>query len=211
MEIFVTGGTGYMGRHLLPRLVDRGYRVHALVRAASAHKLHPGCEPVIGDALDRDTFAEHIAPGATVIHLVGVSRPSPAKAEQFRRIDLASTAEVVEAALAAGASHFIYLSVAQPAPVMRAYVEARRDAEHIIRASGIPATFLRPWYVLGPGHYWPIALLPFYAILQRIPRTRDAALRLGFVNIEQMTRALVLAVQDPPPEVRIVEVPAIRR
>jgi uncharacterized protein YbjT (DUF2867 family) len=94
---------------------------------------------------------------------------------------------------------------------MRAYVEARRDAEHIIRASGIPATFLRPWYVLGPGHYWPIVLLPFYAILQRIPRTRDAALRLGFVNIEQMTRALVLAVQDPPPEVRIVEVPAIRR
>jgi uncharacterized protein YbjT (DUF2867 family) len=95
--------------------------------------------------------------------------------------------------------------------VMRAYVEARRDAEHIVRASGIPATFLRPWYVLGPRRRWPIVLLPLYAILERIPPTREAALRLGFVDIGQMTRALILAVQDPPADVRIVEVPAIRR
>jgi len=56
-----------------------------------------------------------------------------------------------------------------------------------------------------------MVLLPLYVILERIPRTREAALRLGLVDIEQMTRALILAVQDPPPEVRIVEVPAIRR
>jgi uncharacterized protein YbjT (DUF2867 family) len=48
--VFVTGGTGYLGRALIPRLVARGHRVRALTRPASAHRLPAGCEPVPGDA-----------------------------------------------------------------------------------------------------------------------------------------------------------------
>jgi hypothetical protein len=73
------------------------------------------------------------------------------------------------------------------------------------------ATIVRPWYVLGPGHRWPYALLPIYAALERIPATREAAARLGLVKLPQMVAALVHAVEHPPDGVRVLDVPAIRR
>jgi uncharacterized protein YbjT (DUF2867 family) len=197
---------------MIAELVGRGYEVHALVRPGSQGKVPPGAMPVIGNALDESTFASRIPPEATLVHLVGTPRPNPAKAAQFRRIDLASIRAAVVAAQQAKVRHLVYVSVAQPAPVMRAYVAVRQEGEAAVRASGIPATILRPWYVLGPGHYWPYLLIPVYAILRRLPTTRETAERLGLVKHRQMIAALVLAVEDGPPEgVRLVDVPAIRR
>jgi uncharacterized protein YbjT (DUF2867 family) len=93
---------------------------------------------------------------------------------------------------------------------MRAYIAARAAGEALIRASGISATFVRPWYVLGPGHRWPLALLPAYWLAARIPQLRDTAQRLGLVTVEQMVAALVAAVENPAAGVRVVDVPAIR-
>jgi uncharacterized protein YbjT (DUF2867 family) len=166
---------------------------------------------VIGDALHAASFADRVAPADTFVHLVGVPHPNPSKAQQFLDIDLASAKASVEAARGAGVSHFVFVSVAQPAPVMKAYQAARRAAEDAIAASGLAATILRPWYVLGPGHRWPILLLPGYALLQRIPATRQTARRLGLVTITQMVGALVAAVESPVTGTRIVEVPAIER
>ena len=91
---------------------------------------------------------------STLVQLVGTPKPNPSKARQFREVDLVSARESAAAAAAAAVRHVVYVSVAQPAPVMRAYVEARAEGEAAIRATGIAATFLRPWYVLGPGHRW---------------------------------------------------------
>ena len=72
------------------------------------------------------------------------------------------------------------------------------------------ATVLRPWYVLGPGHWWPYALLPVYWLFELIPFTQAGARRLGLVTHEQMVNALVFAVENPCSGTRIVEVPEIR-
>ena len=72
------------------------------------------------------------------------------------------------------------------------------------------ATFLRPWYVLGPGHRWPYLLAPMYWIFERLPGTGDAARRIGLVTLPQMVAALVRAVENPARGVRVVEVPEIR-
>jgi uncharacterized protein YbjT (DUF2867 family) len=209
--VFVSGGTGYMGRSLLPRLLARFHRVRALVRKGSEGKLPPGVEAVPGDALDASTFA-HAVPGCTTfVHLVGVAHPGPAKAKEFRTIDLVSLKASLAAAKSAGVYHFVYLSVAQPAPVMKAYQEVRAEGEALLRESGMDATFLRPWYVLGPGHRWPALLRPFYALLELLPPTRESARRMGLVTLEQMTAALVRAVENRPQGVRIMSVPEIRR
>jgi uncharacterized protein YbjT (DUF2867 family) len=102
--------------------------------------------------------------------------------------------------------------VAQPAPVMRAYLAVRAEGEQAIRLTGLTATILRPWYVLGPGHRWPIALIPLYALASLVPAWREGARRLGLVSLDQMITALVRAVEEPPPTgtVRIVDVPGIR-
>jgi uncharacterized protein YbjT (DUF2867 family) len=211
--VFVTGGTGYVGRPLVERLVARGHRVRALARPRSAARLPDGAEAVLGDALDARTFADAVAPADTLVHLVGTPHPSPSKAAEFRSVDLASLAASVEAACDAGVRHLVYVSVAHPAPVMRAYVAARIEGERLVRASGLAATVLRPWYVLGPGHRWPLALVPLYALAERLPRFRDGARRLGLVTHARMLAALVEAVEHPPPAgaVRALDVPDIRR
>ena len=149
--------------------------MRALARAGSVRRLPPGCEPIVGDALDAASYAADVPPADTFVQLVGVPHPSPAKAAQFRSIDLASALAGIDAASEAGIRHFVYVSVAQPAPVMRAYVAARAEAEAALRASGLDATILRPWYVLGPGHWWPYALMPGYWLAEAFPPTRELA------------------------------------
>lgn len=63
---------------------------------------------------------------------------------------------------------------------------------------------------LGPGHLWPYALFPVYALAELIPATRDGARRLGLVTRVQMTRALASAVESQPAGVVVVDVPGIR-
>ena len=210
-QVFVAGGTGYVGSRLIPRLLERGHRVRALARPGSESKLPSGSDVVAGNALAASTFAPRVAGCDTYVQLVGVSHPSPAKAAQFRSIDLVSAKASATAARDAGVSHFVYVSVAQPAPAMKAYVEARAEGEAFIRSLGLNATFLRPWYVLGPGHRWPYLILPGYWIAERLPWTRDAARRVGLVTLAQMVSALVAAVENPAQGIRTVDVPEIRR
>jgi nucleoside-diphosphate-sugar epimerase len=80
----------------------------------------------------------------------------------------------------------------------------------MIRESGLNATILRPWYVLGPGRRWPLFLKPVYWLMGQIPATRESAQRLGLVTIKQMIGALVWAVDNPSRGVRILGVPDIR-
>lgn len=209
-HVFLTGGTGYMGSRLIPRLLSRGHRVTALVRPQSQGKLPSGCEAVAGDALDANSYREQIKPATTFVQLVGVSHPSPAKAAEFRSIDLVAGREAVAAAVSAGIRHFIYVSVAQPAPMMKAYIEVRAECEALIEQNGLNATILRPWYVLGPGHRWPYALVPVYWVMEHIPATRDDAQRLGLVTLEQMLQVLTDAVESPATGVRVIEVPEMR-
>jgi uncharacterized protein YbjT (DUF2867 family) len=210
-RIFLAGGTGYVGSRLVPRLLARGHSVTALAREGSEGSLPAGCAVVTGNALAETTFAGRVAPADTFVQLIGVAHPSPAKAAQFRSVDLASAKASARAAKAAGVSHFVYVSVAQPAPAMKAYVEARAEAEAFIRGTGLNATFLRPWYVLGPGHRWPYFLIPGYWLLERLPATCETARRVGLVTLAQMVAALVGAVENPAAGIRIVEVPEIRR
>ncbi len=210
-SVFVTGGTGYVGRPLITQLLARGHEVRALVRPGSEKKLPPGCHAIPGDALDGKSYALKIAPADTFVQLVGVSHPNPSKAAEFRNIDLASGQSAVDAAKSAGVRHFVYISVAHPAPMMKAYIEVRTQCEAMIRQSGMDATILRPWYVLGPGHRWPYFLIPIYKLMELLPATRAGATRLGLVTLEQMVQSLVHSIETPAQGVRIVEVPEIRR
>lgn len=164
-----------------------------------------------GNALDATTFRDLVVPSETFVQLVGVAHPSPSKAAEFQRVDLASVRASVDAAKHAGVRHFVYLSVAQPAPVMRDYVAARAEGERLLRESGIPSTFIRPWYVLGPTHRWPYVVLPLYWLAMLVPSSRDTAQRLYPVKLKSVVRAIASAVEAPPSGVRIIENPELRR
>ena len=164
----------------------------------------------MGNALDGSSYRDRIKPATTFVQLVGVSHPSPAKAAEFRSIDLVAGREATAAAVSAGIQHLIYVSVAHPAPMMKAYIAVRAECETLIRGSGLNATILRPWYVRGPGHRWPYVLVPAYWLLERISSTREGARRLGLVTLEQMLQALTDTVESPSTGVRVLGVPEIR-
>jgi nucleoside-diphosphate-sugar epimerase len=213
LDILVTGGTGFIGRHLIPVLVARGHRVRVLAREQSLERVPAGATAVVGDALDGESVAAALRPGDTVVHLVGTAHPTPSKADQFEKIDLVSIRSTVVAAKRIGVRHLIYLSVAQPAPIMQAYLWVRTLGETMIREAGLTATIVRPWYVLGPGRRWPKLIVPLYKLAELFPGTRATAARLGLVTIDETVQALAHAVEQPPAagRQRILDVPAIRR
>jgi nucleoside-diphosphate-sugar epimerase len=187
--------------------------VRALARQESLGRVPAGAIQVLGDALVVDSVRAAIRPGDSVVHLVGTPHPTPAKADQFEKVDLVSIRATVSAAKQVGISHLIYLSVAQPAPIMQAYLWVRALGEAMIREARLTATIVRPWYVLGPGRRWPKLIVPLYKIAEMIPATRATAERLGLVTVEQMINAIVSALENPPPsgQQRIVNVAGIRR
>jgi len=210
-DVYISGGTGYVGASLIFKLLSGGHCVRALARPGSEGKLPQECEVVTADALRADTFAMTIAPCSTFVHMVGTPHPAPWKGSEFRSVDLVALKASVEAARTAGVEHFVYVSVAHPAPVMKAYIEVRMECEAEIARAGLIATIVRPWYVLGPGHRWPVVLKPVYALMESVPSLRAGALRLGLVTLDQMTGAMIWAIENPPQTTRILEVPQIRR
>ena len=210
MRVFVTGATGHMGRALIPVLNARGHDVTALVRPGSESKAPDGCSVLPGNPLDPVSFTTRMPDCDTLVHLVGTAHPSPWKGQQFRDIDQASLNASVTAARIRGIPHLVYVSVAQPALIMRAYIQVRAECEQTIRDAGLNASILRPWYVLGPGRRWPAVLIPLYKLFEVIPTTREGAVRLGLVTMEQMISALVWSVENPPTGVRITGVPGMR-
>ena len=93
---------------------------------------------------------------------------------------------------------------------MKAYVAVREEGERLVRNTNIPATFVRPWYVLGPGHWWPYAVLPMYWIWGAFPSQRETARRLYPVKLAQVVSAIVDAVERPPADVRVIEAPELQ-
>ena len=210
--VFITGGTGYIGTRLIRSLLNNEHRVIALVRKGSENKVPVGCEVVIGDPFDAMTFQQHVPGDAVFVQLLGVAHPSPSKAEQFRQIDLRSVKASADAAAIAGVSHFIYVSVSMvPTKIMEAYQRVRKEGEEYCLIQNLNCTFIRPWYVLGPGHWWPVILFPFYAVAEVVPSWRKKARSRGLVTINQVISTLIKVVEADPVPLRIVEIKDIRQ
>jgi uncharacterized protein YbjT (DUF2867 family) len=209
-KIFITGGTGYIGKRLIGRLLMKGYEVYALVRKGAEKKLPPRCHIIFGNALEASSFSEAIPGDCQFIHLVGVAHPSPSKRQQFIDIDLASVHASVKAVNGKNIRQFIYMSVA-PSKIMQDYSDVRMQGEKLIRENIPDSTFIRPFYVLGPGHYWPLVLTPLFFLLSLSPGGKEKAQRLGLVWIGQIINTLTDAIENPALGNRIIEVSGIRK
>jgi uncharacterized protein YbjT (DUF2867 family) len=133
-DVFVTGGTGYIGRPVVAALVERGHRLRALVRPASQLRLPHGCTSIVGDALDASTFSMHVAGCDTLLQLVGTPHRSPSKAAEFERVDLVSARESCRAANA-GEHRSLHLSRPAVGERIIAVPDIRRTEESSRRSA----------------------------------------------------------------------------
>ena len=94
---------------------------------------------------------------------------------------------------------------------MHAYQEVRKEGEKYCLSKTFNCTFIRPWYVLGPGHWWPVSLLPLYGLAEIVPAWRKKARAMALVTINQILNTLMNAAENESLPLRILEVKDIRR
>ncbi|GMU40992.1 MAG: nucleotide-diphosphate-sugar epimerase [Chloroflexota bacterium] len=137
MSVLVTGGTGRLGRVLLPHLVTEGFTVRALVRRPEA-VLPPGVTAALGDLGDGQGLADALVDVDHIVHLASGSAGGDTEA-----IDIGGTARLIEAARTAGAPHLLYLSIVGIDRTPLPYYAVKVRVEEQIAASGLPWTSLR--------------------------------------------------------------------
>ncbi len=135
--IFVTGGTGRLGRELLPRLVAAGHEVRALVRRPDA-VLPVGVEAVRGDLGAPPLPARALEGVQHIVHLA-----SGSSGGDIEGIDLGGTRTLIEAALAGGRPHLVYLSIVGVEKSAFPLYRAKVEIEAMLATSGLPWTSLR--------------------------------------------------------------------
>lgn len=144
----VTGGTGFVGGHVLRLARDAGYRLRALTRGWRPPE--DGIDWVEG-ALDRpETLARLCAGADAVVHIAGLIN-APDRAG-FEMVNVGGTAHIVDAARGAGVRRFVHISsLAAREPGLSDYGWSKAKSERVVAASGLDWTILRPPAIYGPG------------------------------------------------------------
>ncbi|WP_044560455.1 NAD(P)-dependent oxidoreductase [Azospirillum sp. B4] len=201
MTILVTGATGLVGTRLLPRLVEAGIDVRALVREGKS--LPAGVSPVAGDILDAPSLGAAVAGVEAIVHLAGVLRTPDTK--QIWDVNLEGTRNLIDAAKAnAPAARFIMASTSlvynedSPRPSLesddvspkRDYPASKVAAEKLLRESGLNWSVLRYGFVYGDddGH---IGQIPHIAQLLNL----HPANRLSMIHHRDIATVTKLALQ----------------
>jgi uncharacterized protein YbjT (DUF2867 family) len=187
----VTGGTGFVGGHLLRQAREQGYDVRALTRGWKP----PEDEIAwVDGALDRpETLVKLCAGADAVIHIAGaINAPSRAA---FEAINVAGTASMIDAARKAGVRRFVHISsLAAREPQLSAYGWSKAKSERLVAASGLDWTIVRPPAVYGPGDRETLELF-------KMARRGLVALPPGghfsVVHVDDLCR-LILALLDEP-------------
>src|SRR6266481_6306450 len=152
MKVFLTGATGFVGSHLLRRLLAEGHSVRALVRDVdkAGSLARQGTELVKGDVVENTGLDECLLGCDAVIHLVGIIVEN--RGVTFERVHHLGTRHVVEAAMRNGIPRFVQMSaLGVRADGVAAYQTTKWKAEEAVRQSGIAYCILRPSVIFGPG------------------------------------------------------------
>ncbi|MBV8973195.1 MAG: NAD(P)H-binding protein [Sphingomonadaceae bacterium] len=145
MILAVTGGTGFVGSHLLPLAVAQGYSVRALARRPQPPQ--PGVAWIAGDLAEPGALCEGVD---AVVHIAGTINARDRAG--FDAGNVAGTASIVAAARAAGVRRFVHVSsLAAREPGLSDYGASKAAAEDVMRTAGLDAAIVRPPGVYGPG------------------------------------------------------------
>ena len=152
--VFVAGATGYIGGRLVPRLLDAGYRVRALVRAPEKLQSRPWgehelMEIVKGDVLDGETLKQALAGCQSAYYLVHSMNPAVG---DFARTDRQAAVNMAQAAAAAGLEQIIYLGgLGETSGQLSHHLASRTEVGELLRQGPVPVTILRAAMIIGSG------------------------------------------------------------
>ncbi|MCW4013606.1 MAG: NAD-dependent epimerase/dehydratase family protein [Candidatus Bathyarchaeota archaeon] len=218
LRVLVTGASGFIGSHLIPALIDRGYTPVAMVRHSSdTSKLDTlGVETRIGDLSDPDSLRSVVTGIDAVVHLAAYYRFYGEK-EQYTKINVEGTLALAEAAKEAGANHFIYCSSTEaigpingggdetstPNPQYEYGVSKITAERGLYELQGTEpwVTVIRPSGVYGPGNvddvsYWFVMSQVSGGILSKFI-VGSGMTRIQFVHVSDVVQGFIRALENP--------------
>jgi uncharacterized protein YbjT (DUF2867 family) len=178
-SILVTGGTGTLGRHVVPLLQAAGREVRVLTR--HGRETADGVEYVTGDLLKDEGTEAAVSGTDTVLHLAGGQKG-----------DDEATRHLVRAARAAGVRHLVYISVIGADRVPLTWVRTKLDAERAIAESGIP------WTTLRAAQFHDLTLTMVQKVAALPVLLSPGGLRLQPVEAREVAARLVELTLDEP-------------
>lgn len=150
-KVFLTGSTGFVGREILKKLLEKGYFVKALIRNKNSIKISSeNLELFQGDILNYDSVRNGIAGSDVVINLVGIIREIHSKNVTFENMHFVATKNCVDAAKELNVKRFIQMSAnGTRANAASEYHKTKYKAEKYLMESGLSYTILRPSLIYG--------------------------------------------------------------
>lgn len=193
MKVFLTGGGGFVGRHLISELQSRGHEVLALVRKAGTLR---NVQELIGDITQPEVLSRaELSNCHAVIHLVGIIREFPSRGITFENVHVQGTQNLLEVCRKAGIRRYLHMSALGASSESRAhYQRSKAEAEDLVRASGLDWTIFRPAVILGSdGEFTNLAA----GMTRRriVPLMGDGSSPMSFVAVSTVAQAFVNALE----------------
>lgn len=150
MKIFITGATGFVGRHVIAELDRRGHEIVALVRRPGSL---PGVREIVADITRPETLnTEALAGCDAAIHLAAIIREFPSRGISFQKLHIAGTRNILDGCRRAGINRFLHMSALGANHESKAaYLRTKAQMEDMVGASGLDCTIFRPAVILGQG------------------------------------------------------------
>lgn len=203
--ILITGGTGFVGSHLIKRLIDQGHKVRCVIREGSK-KIDRikglGAEIVPGDVSDADSLIDACKGIDTIIHLVGIIQEE--KGMTFESIHVDGTQNLINAAKKNNIKLFYYQSAnGADKDGATAYFRTKAEAEEIVKNSGIDYIIFRPSLIYGNGDQFVLRLKKIIHDAPVIPIIGTGESRLQPIFIDDLVTCLIKAITTPQLKNRI--------
>ncbi len=208
MKVLVTGGTGFVGTHLVNRLLHEGHEVSVLARdpRKTRNRYNRPVEAVPGDVLDRASLEAAARGRAALVHLVGIIHEKGP--QTFDRMHREATENAVAAAEAAGVQRYLHMSAmgsAEDAP--SEYARTKAAGERAVRSSRLAWTIFRPSIIFGPGDGFVSLLAPIVRYNPGfIPVIGPGTTRFQPVSVRDVARVFTDALSKPETAGRTFEV-----
>jgi len=148
VKVLVTGGTGFVGPHVVRAIAERGHDLKLLVRDSTRSRELPG-QPVVGEMTNTVSLQHAVEGVDAVVHLVAIRQ---GKEEQFRRVMEQGTRDLVTAARDAGVRRFVLMSALGTSEETKDFVpyyHAKWEMEQAVKGSGVDHVIFRPSFVFG--------------------------------------------------------------